>query len=613
MSDKLVPPQRPFAGEGAVGNSNGDHELSNLGPSTSSSQQHSRSGSATNTDSPPVTPRSLTFQIGNANGSTSGGGPFSPPASVTSFTPAHTPSGSLIVPQNNYFEQGHRNNNSGSTSINDLPRNNSSLYGSRPTTAGDSSAVGVNPWSSRPSSTRIREAFSSPRTRPLTMYSAVQPSTVKLKREMPKSTMLDKDKPIEKPWLEKKDPHNRIAYILTYAILTIGVCLGGLRCFLSWNDVPVMKGNLCMVMDENFESAEGMFGDNGKFFREVDMSGFGNGEFEMSTDSDENSYIRDGKLYITPTFTSDLIGEDSVMDGHVFNITGCTYNITQGHSYTSENDQALDVSQLGQDREFDVEGYLKACSAVSNVTAGTVINPVRSARLTTRLSASIRYGRIDVRAKIPTGDWLWPAIWMLPVDNAYGGWPMSGEIDIMEARGNGPRYPYQGSNFVRGSLNWGPTPSLNAAWKTYGWWWMRRGSFDKEYHTYSLEWDEEFIRIFVDSRLHRMLDLRAKKSFWDLGEFPRVAHNGGDMVVLNNIWANGTKTAPFDQKFYLILDVGVGGTNGWFPDHPDKPWYDRSPTAMLEFWRARELWMPTWQDTEKRSMIIDSVKMYEKC
>ena len=59
-----------------------------------------------------------------------------------------------------------------------------------------------------------------------------------------------------------------------------------------------------------------------------------------------------------------------------------------------------------------------------------VIQPVQSARITTQTSASISFGKVEVRAKLPKGDWLWPAIWMLPVDNAYGPWPLSGEIDV---------------------------------------------------------------------------------------------------------------------------------------------------------------------------------------
>ena len=53
-----------------------------------------------------------------------------------------------------------------------------------------------------------------------------------------------------------------------------------------------------------------------------------------------------------------------------------------------------------------------------------------SARISTQKSYSIKYGRVEVVAKIPQGDWLWPAIWMLPVNNTYGPWPLSGEIDV---------------------------------------------------------------------------------------------------------------------------------------------------------------------------------------
>ncbi|KAF5370981.1 hypothetical protein D9615_006309 [Tricholomella constricta] len=65
--------------------------------------------------------------------------------------------------------------------------------------------------------------------------------------------------------------------------------------------------------------------------------------------------------------------------------------------------------------------------------SGQIINPVQSARISTKRSASTKFGKVEVRAKIPKGDWQWPAIWMLPVDNKYGPWPLSGEIDIMEA------------------------------------------------------------------------------------------------------------------------------------------------------------------------------------
>lgn len=128
-----------------------------------------------------------------------------------------------------------------------------------------------------------------------------------------------------------------------------------------------------------------------------------NGEFEMTTSSQNNSNVRNGRLYITPTLTSDAIGMGAVVDGTVYNITDCTFNITQGIGYTSSNPQSSGSSNIGQDQPFDAEGYYKACSAISNSTTGQVINPVQSARVSTRKTASIKYGRVEVRAKIPKG------------------------------------------------------------------------------------------------------------------------------------------------------------------------------------------------------------------
>jgi hypothetical protein len=123
----------------------------------------------------------------------------------------------------------------------------------------------------------------------------------------------------------------------------------------------------------------------------------------MTTDSENNSYVRNGRLYITPTFTSDVIGDAAIVDGHVFNITDCTFNITQGLGYTASMPQFANNSTIGMDQAFDAAAYYRACSAVSNATNGQIINPVQSARISTRKTASIKYGRVEVRAKIPKG------------------------------------------------------------------------------------------------------------------------------------------------------------------------------------------------------------------
>lgn len=132
---------------------------------------------------------------------------------------------------------------------------------------------------------------------------------------------------------------------------------------------------------------------------------FRNGQFEMTTSSLNNSFVSNNRLYILPTLTEDSIGRDAILDGHVFNITDCTYNITQGQSYTdsSTSSTTTGTTAIGSDQSFDAKSYLAACSAVSNSTTGQIINPVQSARLSTRSSANIRYGKVEVRAKIPTG------------------------------------------------------------------------------------------------------------------------------------------------------------------------------------------------------------------
>ncbi|KAI0631806.1 concanavalin A-like lectin/glucanase [Trametes polyzona] len=386
---------------------------------------------------------------------------------------------------------------------------------------------------------------------------------------------------IEKPWLSEKDRMATLSYWLVYFVSFLGIAGGAIRCYFAWKQT-LLLGNVCLVMEDNFDT----FDTENVWMREASMSGFGNGEFEMTTASENNSFVRDGRLYLVPTLTSDVIGYNNVFNGHTFNLTGCT-----------------DVNAT-------------SCGAVSNETLGTVIPPVMSARIHTRQPYAIKYGRVEISAKLPRGDWLWPALWMLPVNDTYGPWPRSGEIDIMEARGNGPDYPAQGIDYVRGSLNWGPFTWLNGVSKTFGWWTNRRKTFADGFHTYALEWSPEFVRIYVDSRLTYMLVLKFDEPFFKRGAFPPVVANGTDFIQLHDPWAAGTRNvAPFDQPFYLIMNVAVGGTNGWFPDGVGgKPWLDGSVTAMRDFAKAQDQWSATWpENIEDRALVVDSVKMWQLC
>ncbi|KAJ7723832.1 glycoside hydrolase family 16 protein [Mycena maculata] len=444
-----------------------------------------------------------------------------------------------------------------------------------------------------------------------------------------KSTALPPAAPyaaVDKPWTKKPNPRARISYWLTWCLLFVGLALGALQSYLTYRNVRIDRQPLCLVFEDDFNEGDdaNVFGSGttpGRFMREVDLSGFGNGEFEMTTGSSNNSFLEGGNVYLVPTLTEGW----PFVDGTTYNATDCTFNLTSpGGGY---NIGGANKDGTGAGAQFDWNGYFAACSRTSNSTTGTTINPVQSARLSTLLSArggneslltkgSIRYGKVEVRAKMPVGDWLWPAIWMLPVDSTYGPWPASGEIDMVESRGNGIAYTYRGANYVQGALNWGPSPALNGVGKSYSWWSSKRTPFSSDFHTYSLEWTDQWLRISVDTRLHTLLDLQFNEPFWTRGQFPQtVTGTDGRPAALQDPWLNGTNATPFDQDFYLILNVAVGGTNGWFPDDQgNKPWLNTAGNPPVDFMNGKGQWLPTWpQNIEDRAMVVDYVRMWKHC
>jgi beta-glucanase (GH16 family) len=266
----------------------------------------------------------------------------------------------------------------------------------------------------------------------------------------------------------------------------------------------------------------------------------------------------------------------------------------------------LNLTQMG----ICSSPHLYNCVSVTNSTNGTIVNPVKSARISTKKGASIKYGRIEVIAKLPAGLWLWPAIWMMPVNETYGPWPASGEIDLMESRGNDASHPQGGNDIISSALHWGPDPANNAWWRTNVKHKALHTTFAETYHTFGLEWSENYIFTYVDSRLLTVLFTNFNQRLWERGNFPLTNANGTRYI---DPWAKtGNRNTPFDQPFYLILNVGVGGTNGWFQDGKQgKPWVDGSKTERKDFWDKRGDWYPTWKDNGE--MIVKSVKMWQQC
>lgn len=245
----------------------------------------------------------------------------------------------------------------------------------------------------------------------------------------------------------------------------------------------------------------------------------------------------------------------------------------------------------------------------TNTTNGTIVNPVKSGRINTRKGASIKYGRVEVEARLPAGDWLWPAIWMLPKDSLYGPWPQSGEIDIVESRGNNHTAVQGGNNIVSSTLHWGPDAASDAWWQTNYKRSALHSTYADDFHTFGLEWSEKYLFTYIDSRLLQVGYTKFSTPMWQRGNFgSRRSINGTAFV---DHWSQtGSDATPFDQDFFLILNVAVGGTNGWFEDgHNGKPWVDSDPMARAQFAAAQDRWFLTWQ--KNGQLTVRSVKMYQ--
>lgn len=150
-----------------------------------------------------------------------------------------------------------------------------------------------------------------------------------------------------------------------------------------------------------------------------------------------------------------------------------------------------------------------------------------SARMITKHKGDWRFCRIEVRAKMPIGKGLWPAIWMLPTDNVYGNWPRSGEIDIMEYLGHQP-------SRVQGTIHYGHDYRRFNPLEYV----IEGETFNDDFHVFSVEWTTDCITFFVDGNAY--------------GSQTRTS-------TLPTTW-------PFDQQFYLLLNIAVGGN---LPGNPD--------------------------------------------
>ncbi len=154
-----------------------------------------------------------------------------------------------------------------------------------------------------------------------------------------------------------------------------------------------------------------------------------------------------------------------------------------------------------------------------------------SARMKTKRFFSKKYGRFEFRARVPAGQGFWPAFWLMPERSPYGGWPSCGEIDIMENKGSYPAV-------VQGTIHY--ADATGGHLQSTGLYTFPQNDGATNFHTYDLDWTTNSIQWLVDGKLYET------QTNWST--------------------SNAHYPAPFDQPFYIIMNLAVGGVYGGIPD-----------------------------------------------
>lgn len=174
---------------------------------------------------------------------------------------------------------------------------------------------------------------------------------------------------------------------------------------------------------------------------------------------------------------------------------------------------------------LDGQGHLAIVARTASTGRPCHYGPCRytSGKVKTKGRLAAKPGRVEARIKLPSGQGLWPAFWMLGDSFPQTPWPASGELDIMENHGSNSRST---SSAIHGPGYSGQTPFVHDHALT-------SGNFAEDFHTFAVEWDATSIRFFVDGGVHYTV-MRAE-------------------VEQKGAWV-------FDQPFYVILNLAVGGS-----------------------------------------------------
>ncbi|GBP49633.1 Beta-1,3-glucan-binding protein [Eumeta japonica] len=308
--------------------------------------------------------------------------------------------------------------------------------------------------------------------------------------------------------------------------------------------------------------------------------------------NDRNLRVRDGRLVIKPILLESRYGEDYVR-------------------------QSLDLTSR-------CTGLAGTPQCFREASGAQILPPVITAKINTKNKFSFKFGRIEVSAKMPLGNWLLPEIQLEPKESAYGiRQYASGLMRIACVKGNlayskklygglimSDEEPYRSSHLKEkiGYDHW------NKAYHNYTMIW-RPGSaggslfcqseplstdvvFGRRRRSTSLTQIINGVSLYVDGENYG--EISPGEGFYA----DAASHN----VAAASQWLKGTIMAPFDEMFYISLGLRVGGIHD-FPDESDKPWHNQATKAMLNFWNAKDSWYNTWYD-DTSALQVDYVRVY---
>ena len=220
-------------------------------------------------------------------------------------------------------------------------------------------------------------------------------------------------------------------------------------------------------------------------------------------------------------------------------------------------------------------------------TGNTKTGDFTSGFVQTKGKANFKYGYIEARIKMPKNKSTWPGFWMSPSDKKYGDWPNSGEIDIVEAKGSNPKFAASDAHWRKQSTTPGVPGSHGSRQRV-----IPQNKFDSkdtsEWHTYGVKWTEGKLEYYIDGEFH------------------------GEIDGFKNNNSTGNPNGPFDQDFFLRLNLAIGG------NYIDAPWNDAHnsvgaaddfpATMSVDYVRVYEMRKPKEvevKDTQLRKLLND--------